>query len=106
MVTVGARTSSPRVAIRAYPAKAKNSSPADCKIPYAVASPTPAQGAAHSRVKAAMTSTVTSRQARVTVSSTRARRAVLVMPRVRTTVRAPTTASPTTCAARASPPSA
>ena len=45
----------------------------------AVASPTPAQGAAHSRVKAAMTSTVTSRQARVTVSSTRARRAVLVL---------------------------
>ncbi|CNH35034.1 Uncharacterised protein [Mycobacterium tuberculosis] len=34
MVRVGSRTSSPIVAIRAYPANAKNSNPADCSTPY------------------------------------------------------------------------
>ena len=34
MVRAGSRTSSPIVAIRAYPAKAKNNSPAACRTPY------------------------------------------------------------------------
>ena len=34
MVRRGSRTSSPIVATRAYPAKAKNSRPADCSTPY------------------------------------------------------------------------
>ncbi len=34
IVRRGSRTSSPIVAMRAYPAKAKNSSPADCSTPY------------------------------------------------------------------------
>ena len=38
IVLAGSRTSSPRVAIRAYPAKAKNSSPADCSTASGLAS--------------------------------------------------------------------
>lgn len=35
MIRAGSRTSSPMVAMRAYPAKAKNRSPPACRTPYA-----------------------------------------------------------------------
>ncbi len=82
MVRAGSRTSSPRVAIRAYPAKAKNSSPAACSVPYQPpwrTSVAARDGCARGPDQAA--SRATTRQASTTATTALLRRAVRVMPR-------------------------
>ena len=57
MVFSGSVTSSPSVAMRAYPAKAKNINPAACSTPYAVTSPPSVSRAASAPPKPSSTVT-------------------------------------------------
>ena len=106
IVVSGSRTSSPRVAIRAYPANAKNNSPADCRIPYADDVPQSSNGECHVRFATPMATSVTPRMPMVRTTSTVASRAVFVMPRRFTRVRPTTAAIARNRVARASPPTA
>ena len=80
----GSRTSSPIVAIRAYPAKAKNSRPAACSTPYTPRSECrrrPTAGRVGRRPPARHAATTTARAASTTTTMIRVSRAVRVTPR-------------------------
>lgn len=80
MVRAGSRTSSPRVAMRAYPAKAKNSRPPACSTPA-----TPPENPMSSRPASAApddrhTTTTEARTARTTATIARVSQADFWMP--------------------------
>ena len=91
IVRAGSRTSSPSVAMRAYPANAKNSSPADCSTPYQPTSPpasppprassTAVARCASAAPPARQAATTTASTSSTTVTTTRVSRAVRVIPR-------------------------
>ena len=80
IVRAGSRTSSPIVAIRAYPAKAKKSRPAACSTPYAPAL-VDHDGTSAAEGDTTSTATTVARTTRVQATRMRVRRAVLVTPR-------------------------
>ena len=106
IVVSGSRTSSPRVAIRAYPAKAKKSRPADCRIPYADADPNDSNGECQVWLPTPTTTSVTPSKPMVRTTRTVANRAVRVIPRRLTTVSPTTAAIARNRVAGASPPTA
>jgi hypothetical protein len=79
IVRSGDRTSSPMVAMRAYPANAKNSRPADCSTPYTDPSVPPANDAGSKPDAPAATTTAST--ASTSTTMTRASCAVRVTPK-------------------------
>ncbi len=80
MVRAGCRTSSPSVAMRAYPAKAKNSSPAACKTPPTVIAPDGTTRERSARPLARQATTATASTTRTTATIARVSQAALCTP--------------------------